>query len=156
MSSALPWSIVPDDGVEDGEELSCDGDEGDHFRFAGSDEASVEGLELRITPGGGHGSHEESCPHGAAAATDEALAAPLARLPGPGSETTQGGDLTAIEGTEFGQFGDDRPGDRLSYTGDGGEEVFLLPPDRRTANGFVDILIDAGQLLLAGKTDLQG
>ena len=32
-SSGLPWFFVPQDGVEDGEELAGDGDEGDDFGF---------------------------------------------------------------------------------------------------------------------------
>src|SRR5215203_2572288 len=43
-SSVLPWSVVADDGVEDGEEFSGCCDEGDHLGLSG---------------GGGHGSEEE-------------------------------------------------------------------------------------------------
>jgi hypothetical protein len=44
VSSDLPWSIVPENGVENSQQLSSDGDEGDHFGLAGGDEAFEEGL----------------------------------------------------------------------------------------------------------------
>ena len=44
ISSGLPWFFVPDDCVEDGEEFSGDGDEGEFLGFSCCDEALVEGL----------------------------------------------------------------------------------------------------------------
>ena len=59
---------------------------------------------------GGQGAQEEGGADSGAAAADEALAAPLAGLAGPGSEPGQRRDLTTVEGSEFGQFGDQRAG----------------------------------------------
>ncbi len=44
-SSGLPWFLVSEDGVEDGEQLSGDGDDRDYFRFAGRHEARKEGFQ---------------------------------------------------------------------------------------------------------------
>src|SRR5215207_6196195 len=50
-SSVLPWSVVADDGVEDGEEFSGCCDEGDHLGLSGGDEAVAEGLEGWVVTG---------------------------------------------------------------------------------------------------------
>src|SRR5215207_8920847 len=84
-SSVLPWSVVADDGVEDGEEFSGCCDEGDHLGLSGGDEAVAEGLEGWVVTGGGHGSEEEDGAHGGAASADEAPAAPPPRLPVKGA-----------------------------------------------------------------------
>src|SRR4051794_41759325 len=51
VSSGLPWFLVSQDGVEDGEELAGDGDEGDHLGLAGGAEAIAEGLEDGVCDG---------------------------------------------------------------------------------------------------------
>src|SRR3954464_11968626 len=51
VSSGLPWFLVSQDGVEDGEELAGDGDEGDHLGLAGGAEAIAEGLEDGVVTG---------------------------------------------------------------------------------------------------------
>src|SRR5215207_7132768 len=97
-SSVLPWSVVADDGVEDGEEFSGCCDEGDHLGLSGGDEAVAEGLEGWVVTGGGHGSEEEDGAHGGAASADEAPAAPPPRLPGEGGKAGGRRDLAPLEG----------------------------------------------------------
>ena len=63
LSSVLPWFLVSDYGVEDGEAFACDGDEGDHFRLSGGDEAVEEGFQYGIVPGSGHGADEQDAAH---------------------------------------------------------------------------------------------
>src|ERR1700704_752464 len=55
LSSGLPFPFVPEHGVEGGEDLTGDGDEGDHFRLTGGKQAHVEGFEDRVVAGGGWG-----------------------------------------------------------------------------------------------------
>src|SRR5580704_7114154 len=83
-----PWSFVPQDGVEDGEEFTGRGDGDEHFGLAGVDEALAKGLEDGIVTAGG-----EAC------------------------------DPLAVEGSEFGQFGDERAGGDRPDARNGGEEV---------------------------------
>lgn len=83
MSSCLPWFLVPDDGVENGKELSHRGDDGNDVRLAGLDKTIAEGLEHGIVPDGDEGGHEGDGAHAAPAAADDALAAPFAGLPRP-------------------------------------------------------------------------
>jgi hypothetical protein len=42
LSSGLPWLFIPEHGVEDGEDLPCDGDENNHFRLPRSEQALIE------------------------------------------------------------------------------------------------------------------
>ncbi|ESZ56335.1 hypothetical protein X728_26455 [Mesorhizobium sp. L103C120A0] len=53
--------LVSDDCVEDGEELSHCGNDGDDLWIAGCDEAVPKGFEDGIVPDGNQGSHEEDC-----------------------------------------------------------------------------------------------
>src|SRR5262245_40661753 len=77
-SSGLPWFVVPDNGVEDCEQLSCGSDESDAPGFAGGQEALVEGLERGVVARCNHGADEQGRTGCGAAAADDALAAPLA------------------------------------------------------------------------------
>ena len=67
--------------------------------------------------GSDHGSDEEHAADTFASAADQALAAPLARLAGPGREPGERCDLTSIERAEFRQFGDQAAGDDLANPG---------------------------------------
>src|SRR5208283_3466856 len=88
-----PWHFLPQDGVEDCEQLSGDGDERNELGFACGDEPVSERLEERVVTGRDHCAEKKGAAHALAPAADEALAAPLARLPRPGSKPGQGGDL---------------------------------------------------------------
>src|SRR5258705_10232175 len=84
LSRGLPFPFVPEHGVEGGEDLTGDGDEGDHFRLTGGKQAHVEGFEDRVVAAGDESSEVESGPCGAAPASDHALALPAARLTSEG------------------------------------------------------------------------
>ena len=99
----MPRFFVSQDGVEDSEELSGDGDEGDHFGFVVGDELLMEGAELWVAAGGDHGSDEEGGANSGATSANEAAAAPLSRLSGAGGEAGKCGDLAAIESSELGR-----------------------------------------------------
>src|SRR5690606_10577579 len=108
-----------DDGVEDDEELSGCGDDGDELWLAVVDEPVAEGLEGGVVAGGREGAHEQGGAHLGSAAADEAPASPFARLPGEGSQTGEGSDLPGREAAQFGQFGEERSGDGLADAGHG-------------------------------------
>jgi len=93
----LPWGFISQDRVEDGEEFSCNSDDGDELGLAGSDEPVTEQLERRIEARGDHGAHEQDPPYVGPAAADEAFASPLAGLPGPGCKSHEGCNLPAVE-----------------------------------------------------------
>src|SRR4051812_49710194 len=98
MSSGLPWFLVSQDGVEDGEELAGDGDEGDHLGLAGGAEAIAEGLEDGVVTAGHEGCQEQGAADALAAAADHALALPLAGLAGGGGKASAGGGPLFVVG----------------------------------------------------------
>ena len=149
----LPWALIPQDGVEDGEELSRYGDEGDELRLARGDELVPEWLEDWIVMSGDHCSQEQDVADAFATAADEALAPPLAGLAGPGSKADEGSDLTAIERAELRQFSDQGASDDRPDAGDGCEQVLLFSPDRRAAHTIVDLAIEFGEFFLAARTN---
>ena len=95
-------------------------------------------FELRIVARGDHGADEQGAAHALATTADEALAAPLPGLAGPGREPDKGRDLSTVERTEFRQFGDQGPGDCLSDAGHGSEEILFLDPGGRSADLIVN------------------
>ena len=103
----MPWFLVPDDGVEDGEEFAGGGDGGDHFGFAGGHEAVAEGLEHAVVPDGSQGCHEQGGAHGLAAAGDAGAIYGRAAFAGDRSNADESGDLAAIERADFGQASED-------------------------------------------------
>src|SRR3954469_9342376 len=153
VSSGLPWFLVSQDGVEDGEELAGDGDEGDHLGLAGGAEAIAEGLEDGVVTAGDEGCEEQGAAHALAAAADHALALPLAGLAGVGRQACEAGGLLLVEGAARGQLGDGGSGDDRPDAGDGGEEVLLVAPGGRAAHAGVDLGIDLGELLLEGADE---
>src|SRR3954467_12608865 len=105
VSSGLPWFLVSQDGVEDGEELAGDGDEGDHFGLAGGAEAIAEGLEDGVVTAGDERCGEQGAADPFAAAADHALALPLAGLAGVGGKACEAGDLLLFGGGGVGRLG---------------------------------------------------
>src|SRR5262245_44081213 len=61
----VPRATVPQDGVEESEELPQGGDEGDLLGVAGRAEALVDGGERGIIASGREGRHVQDMPHGA-------------------------------------------------------------------------------------------
>ena len=97
LSSDLPWPIVSENGVEDGQELSRESDESDHFGFASGDEAIEESFQDGVVAFGDHSAHEQGSSDGGASSADETAAAPLAGLAGERGQASERGDLLAAE-----------------------------------------------------------
>src|SRR6185503_13746814 len=76
----LPGAVVTNDGIEDGEQLASNRNEGKHFWLAGRDQPVEERLEHGVVLLGHHGAHEQSGAHIGSATADEASPLPLARL----------------------------------------------------------------------------
>src|SRR3954467_13210403 len=93
VSSGLPWFLVSQDGVEDGEELAGDGDEGDHVGLSGGAEAFAEGFEDGVVTGRDEGGQEQGGAHALASTGDHALAFPVAGLAGVGGKAGEARDL---------------------------------------------------------------
>src|SRR5579871_1932019 len=148
VSSGLPWPIVSEDGVEDGQKLSSDRDEGNHLWLARRHQAIEEGLQDWVVLLGDHRAHEEDGAHWSAPATDKAVAPPLAGLASEGGKARQSGDLFAAELPELGQLGDQCASDGRADARHRGEQVFLVAPGWRAPYRIIDVGVDASQLLL--------
>ncbi len=58
LSSGLPWLLISEDGVEDGEELSCDCNESGLLRLTGRGKTGIKGFQDGIEPCCDHRRHE--------------------------------------------------------------------------------------------------
>ena len=63
-------------------------------------------------------------------------------------EPRQCSDLLAVEGAQFGEFGDQLARDDRPDAGDRRQEIFGLAPGGRAAHGFVDVPVEIGEFLL--------
>ena len=66
VKSRLPGDLVPDDGVEDEEQLAHGCDERHLAGFAAPAQAGVKVADGGVVAGGGHGGHVEDRAHGGA------------------------------------------------------------------------------------------
>src|ERR1700743_3187922 len=81
-SSVLPWAIVSEDGVEDGEQFSGDCDQGHHFRLTGVEETLVEGLQDWVVPRGDESAQVGRGTDRGTATCNHAFTAPASGLAG--------------------------------------------------------------------------
>src|SRR3984893_14564047 len=148
VSSVLPWPVVSENSVEDGQKLSGDGDECDHLGLASCHETIEEDFQGWVVLLGDHRAHEHGRAGHCSATADEAAPPPLARLAREWGEAGEGCNFLAAELPELGQLGHQGAGDDLSDARHGGEQVLLLSPGWRAPYGVVDIYIDTAQFLL--------
>ena len=141
----LPEAILAEQSVEQADELTHDGDEGDLVRLAAGREAFVAGLGGGFAADRRHRGHVEQAAGMCAAATDGASAAMLSGVAVEGGEAEQRGGLAAAEAAEFGHVGaeaggsdgtaaGDRPNDagaagEFGGVGDAGEHAALAGSD---------------------------
>src|SRR6476469_3986137 len=95
-----PCLVVADDGVERGEQLAHDGDDGEAGVFASVAQASVEAAQRRVVADGDQAGHEERRAHFDAATLDASLAAIASAVAVHRCDTGEGGDLMAIDGAK--------------------------------------------------------
>ena len=105
-SRALPWCLRPDDCIEDAEEASHAGDEGDLLGASAFDQALVMLADDRVPPDRGERCHVQSIANVDPATGDGSLAAHLSGVAIDRCDTDESSDTTAVELTEFGQIGD--------------------------------------------------
>src|SRR5436190_8011550 len=95
LSSVLPWFLVPEHSIEDGEKLAGDCDEGNHLGLTEGEQVLIEGPQHVVATDCGHCRHEDGRANGCATAGDHAFALPLAGLLGARCDSDQAGDLVA-------------------------------------------------------------
>jgi len=138
----VPGRLILEHGVDDGEELAHDGDEGDFGRLARRTQALIEGAERGVVPCGDQRGHVEGGAYGCATAPDLTATPPLAAVAVEGGDADEGGDGAAVEAPQFGEVGEQGPRDRGTDAGDAAQEVFLDAPDRTLLNRATDLVIN--------------
>ena len=139
--------MLLDHGVEDDEELSHAGGEDDLEGFAGFQESCGELLDDGVVSLRGQCGHVEGVSHTGASAGDGACALEFSAVTVVGRESGEGGDLGAVEESEFGKIGDEDGGGDGSDAGHGLESAGGLVPVVVAANEPEDLLIDVIGLL---------
>ncbi len=106
-----------------------DGDVGDFGGFAVAAEALIERPEVLVVAGGDDRGLIEGAADGCASVGDVPGAAPMAGVGVEGSQTGELGDLPAVALAEFGQPGEEGPGDAFPDAADQAEG--LHPQEQR-------------------------
>ena len=74
----MPWLLIADDGIEDGQEFAHHGGQGQFGWFTQGNESAIEGAQCGITTGGGQGGHVQTGPHRSPAPVDVSFPPPAA------------------------------------------------------------------------------
>ena len=119
----VPMIIISDHDIEDGEQLAHTGSEGHLLGLASGTQTLVEGSNHRVEAGGYESGHEESGPYLSTAAPDGSLTPQGPAVSIEGSHSNQSCDLTAVEGPQLRQVGQE-----------GGAKYRAPPPEYSAAS----------------------
>lgn len=147
-------SVVFDHGVEDDQQLSHAGGEGDFGFFPLGLEPGIEGFEYGVMASGDEGGHVERRPESGSAAPDASLAAELSTIVIQGSDSHQGGDLLTVELTELGQFGDECGGGHFADARNTFEKLVALVPVIVGFDELEDLPVDPFEVFVNGVDEV--
>ena len=99
----LPLRTASNHGVQNGQQLAGDGDEGKLLGLSRSDKTLVVLLEGRIAPGRGDGGHVQGGPYSLPSTPHPPGTPAGAARGGPRSQSDQGGDGAPVELPQLGQ-----------------------------------------------------
>jgi hypothetical protein len=143
-----PYSVIPHQSVEDGEQLPHARHQCHLLGFAGGEEAFIELPNDGVVSGGDQSSHVEGGPHRSPASPYLPLAAALAGVAVEGGDTDQGAHSLVGELSQFGQFGKQSARKYRTDTGNTLEKSFVLLEDAAPLDGFIEVTVRAGELFL--------
>ena len=115
--SWLPETIGCEQGVDEDDELSHDGGDGDLGWFSGGDEAPIFGLQVRVEPHRNQRGHVEGLAKSRVTSVDEGAACPASRLPGDGLKPRETGGLSGISTRSAKAVMAQTPGMLVGYRG---------------------------------------
>ena len=145
---AIFQDLVPDDGVEDCQELPDAGDDGDFLGLSSLDEPGVMALSSWVASGGDKCGHVHRVADVGSSAADHAVAAPCPGIAIERRDADERGELAAVERAQFGQFGDEGARRDRPYSGNRGQKLFCLAPSRRSPHIGIDVDVDFCEFLL--------
>ena len=115
-------------GVEDDEQLTHAGCEGQLLRLPSGQQPLIEVADDGVEATSCQRPHVQDCAYPGASAPDGPLASQGAAVPVEGSHSHQGGDLPAVQRAKLRQVGQKSEGKLLSHAGDGPQKVVILTP----------------------------
>lgn len=145
--SGGPVGLLFDHGVENDEELSHAGGEDDLEGLASFLESCGEVFDDGVVSLRGECGHVECVSHASASAGDGSGSLKLSAVTIVGCESGEGGDLGAVEESEFGKIGDEDGGGDGSDAGHGLKSAGGLVPVVVAANEPENFLVDVIGLL---------
>src|SRR6185437_1936475 len=148
-----PYCVVADDGVERGEQLAHDSDDGEACGLTCIAQPPVETSQRRVMADGGQAGHEERCADFDATALDASLAAIAAAVAVHWCHAGEGCDLVAIDAAEFGQFDDQGASDDVTDAWDALEQILFGAEQRALLDQCVDGAVDPCALRLEAAQD---
>jgi len=141
-----PRFFLSQDGIEDGQELSHAGDEGDLFSFSSGQQVLIVFSDHGIMPRRSEGGHVQGASDRGASPRDHSPAAGLSTVTVEGRQSHQRGDLLSAGLAEFREFSQECPGRRRPDAFDGQKQLLLFLPDGRVLDVVVDVIVDGGDL----------
>ena len=138
--------LVSDHGVEDEQQFSHGGDEGDHLLFAGGDQALVVGSDFGVVSGGHEGGHVQRRADRGAAAVGGAFAPHGAGVSVDRGDPDQCGDLTTRALAQFRQLSHERSCGLIADAGHALEQVDLLLPSGGVFDRLIEVVVEVFEL----------
>jgi hypothetical protein len=127
--------------VKDNQQLAHAGGKRDLRWFAVTEQPLIEGAEHWVTTAPRQRCHIEYIPYVTATAPNHALAAPRTTIAIKRCHADQGGNLPPIKRAEFRQMGEQVQAQYLANAWYRAQQVFLLAPQGRIANGLVELAV---------------
>jgi hypothetical protein len=139
--------LVSEDCVEDGDELSHEGDDDDLGSLSGGGEALFCGGEGGIASGADHGGHVGDVADGLAAAGDVSLALHEAGIAIEGCDAEQGGGGAVGDLAQFRHQAEQGVAEHGPDAGDGADQGVLAGEVGVVGDSLGDGLIEAGDVV---------
>ena len=143
-----PNSVIPHQGVEDGEQLSHARYQSNLLWLASQKQPLVKLLDDGIVSSGDQGAHVEGCSDRSPATPHLPFAAPLTGVPIEGGDTDQGTQTLVGELAHLGQLGEQCAGENWADAGDALEQCLVGLESGVSVDGPVEVGVGAGEFLL--------
>src|SRR5216683_1121873 len=142
-----PMSFVVKHGIENNEELAHTGDERGLGVFTVGAQPQIESSDGGIAAHSRHRRHIQDAPHLCASAPDTTAAAHISTVAVKWCETSQCGDLLAIEHSQFRQLREQSTREHLADPGHGTQQLVALTPQGSLANQLGEFSVQTGEPL---------
>ena len=136
-----PGGALFEHRVEDGEQFAHGGGERELLRFAGGQQALVEGLQDGVVTNRRDRRHVERGTHLRPPTPQSAFAAQASAIAVERRNPHQLGDRTPSEAAEFGQLGEHRGAQHWTNPQNSTQQILALAPDGRAAQHPVEVAV---------------